>query len=350
MIKTLIVDDEEWNRDLIKRFGNWEAYGMELIGEAENGLEAIQIIERLKPDVVITDMRMPGMDGVELLQQINDRFGEIKIIVISGYDDFVYTKQAILAQAKDYLLKPINPTELNEVLLKCKREIDSLSNSQELFGLDIELMKIVKNVMPSLALNFADLNTEKIQDIFHQLVNQLEDYRSLLAFELERIYQEYMFLLNELMAKNLYDGTPISYVKTHFPSCLLMIQDLTGKYISTMEALIVQRKNKNKLNLSDIRAYIENNFTRAITVEKIAQVFFVSYVYLSRSFKSEFGLNITDYIQQLRMDKAKEWIVIDQIPIKVVAEMCGYEDVAYFYKVFKKYFGIAPGEMRKEQE
>lgn len=350
MIKTLIVDDEEWNRDLIKRFGNWGAYGMEVIGEADNGLEAIRFIERLIPDVVITDMRMPGMDGIELLQQINDRFADIKIIVISGYDDFVYTKQAIIAQAKDYLLKPINPIELNEVLLKCKNEIDSSSASQESYSLDIELMKIVKHVMPGLVLHFADLNADKIQKVFHQLVNQLEGYRSLLPYELERIYQEYIFLLNELMVKNLFDGPPVSLNKTYFSSYTMLIEDLTRKYISVMEALIAQRKYKNKLNLPDIRAYIENNFTRAITVEKIAQVFFVSNVYLSRSFKNEFGLNITDYIQQLRMEKAKEWIVIDQIPIKAVAEMCGYEDIAYFYRVFKKYFGIAPGEMRKEQD
>nr|WP_275901029.1 AraC family transcriptional regulator [Paenibacillus periandrae] len=152
------------------------------------------------------------------------------------------------------------------------------------------------------------------------------------------------------MVKNLVDGDLLPLETFGFSSLEAVVEELSKLYVSIIEALTHQRKYKKKLNLQDIKSYIENNFARPITVEKIAQVYFVSYVYLSRAFKSEFAVNITDYMQQLRMEKAKEWIVIDRIPIKAVAEMCGYEDVAYFYRVFKKYFGIAPGEMRKNQD
>ncbi|WP_248930586.1 response regulator transcription factor [Paenibacillus hamazuiensis] len=350
MIKVLIVDDEEWNRDIIKRFGNWEAYGMRIIAEAADGLEAIRFVEEQSPDIVITDMRMPGMDGTELLQQIHSRFSAIKLIVVSGHDDFVYMKQAILSKAKDYLLKPIDPRELNAVLRKCKEEIESAVAAGQNAAFDIELTKMIKNAMPAIASSFADLDADNVQSAFRQLGAQIDAYKRLEAFEMEHVYQEYLFLLKELMAKNLVDGDPLPLESCGFSSWEAVVEELSKLYVSIIEDLIHQRKNKKKLNLRDIKRYIENNFTRPITVEKIAQVYFVSYVYLSRAFKSEFAVNITDYMQQLRMEKAKELIVINRIPIKAVAEMCGYEDVAYFYRVFKKYFGIAPGEMRKNQE
>lgn len=349
MIKVLIVDDEEWNRDIIKRFGNWESYGMQIVGEAGDGLEAIRFIEEQSPDIVISDMRMPGMDGAELLQWIHDRFPAMKLIVVSVYDDYAYMKQAILSRAKDYLLKPIDPKELNTLLRICKEEIESAAAAEQKVVFDIELMKMIKNAMPAIASYFADLDTENVRAAFRQLEAQIEAYKRLEAFESARVYQEYLFLLNELMVKNLADSEPLPLETSGFASLEAVVDALSNLYVSTIEALIDQRKYKKKLNLNDIKAYIEKNFTRPITVEKIAEVFFISYVYLSRAFKSEFAVNITDYIQQLRMEKAKEWIIIDQIPIKSAAEMCGYEDVAYFHKVFKKYFGISPGEMRKNQ-
>lgn len=349
MVNVLIVDDEEWNRDIIKRFGHWDTYGMNIVGEAADGLEAIRLIEESSPDVVITDMQMPGMDGTELLHWIHERFPAIKLIVVSGYDDFVYMKQAIHSKAKDYLLKPIDPKELNAVLHMCKDEIEYTRSAEQSVVFDIELMKMIKIAMPVIASYFADLDADNVRVAFRQLAARVDAYKRLKAFEMERVYQEYLFLLNELMVKNVVDRNPLPLETSGLTSWEAVVDELSKLYVSTIETLIHQRKYKKKLNLMDIKTYIENNFTRPITVEKIAQVFFVSYVYLSRAFKSEFAVNITEYIQQLRMEKAKQWIVIDHIPIKAVAEMCGYEDVAYFYKVFKKYFGIAPGEMRKNQ-
>ncbi|UUZ84941.1 helix-turn-helix domain-containing protein [Paenibacillus sp. P26] len=316
-------------------------------GEAEDGLEAIRLIESLGPELVITDMRMPGMDGIELLKELRERFPSTQIIVISGYDDFMYTKQAILAQAKDYLLKPIDPKELNAVLERCRAQAEPERGSGAARSLDIELFQMIKNAMPALSLHVAELNAAKAEAALKQLGTQLEAYRPLEAFELERIFQEYMLLLSDLMAKNLLEHPPQALDAVSFTGCTGMIEALTKAYVEAIEQLIDQRKYKSKLNLNEIKAYINHNFMGPLTVESIAQAFFVSNVYLSRAFKGEFGLTITEYIQHLRMERAKTWILDHQTPIKTVAEMCGYEDVGYFYRVFKKHFGVAPGEMRK---
>jgi two-component system response regulator YesN len=121
--KVLIIDDEPWSRQVVKALGSWETLQLMVIGEAEDGTEALQLVEEHQPHIVVTDMRMPGVDGVELLQELHVRFPNLKIIVMSGYDDYAYMKQAIQSRAADYLLKPIHPDDLNAALEKCVREL-----------------------------------------------------------------------------------------------------------------------------------------------------------------------------------------------------------------------------------
>src|SRR3954463_13907889 len=127
MIKTLIVDDEKWTRETIKMFGKWENYGIAAIKEAADGQEGLNVIEQWSPDIVITDMKMPGVDGMELLRIVAERYPQIKLIVASGYDDFNYMRQAIRSKVNEYLLKPINADDLNSALEKCTNEIQSQS-------------------------------------------------------------------------------------------------------------------------------------------------------------------------------------------------------------------------------
>ena len=118
MFKVLIIDDEPWARKVIKKLGHWEELGLEIIDEASDGIEGLEKIESLRPDIVITDMRMPGIDGSALLKRVNDHYSDMMIIAMSGYNDFIYLKQAIKASAVDYLLKPVSPDELNGALVK----------------------------------------------------------------------------------------------------------------------------------------------------------------------------------------------------------------------------------------
>lgn len=136
MLKVLIIDDEPWSRQVVKSLGAWEEHGMQVIGEAEDGIEGLELVEKLHPGLVITDMRMPGLDGVELLERLKHQYPEVQIIVMSGYDDFVYLKQAIRSKAVEYLLKPVDRAELNNVLSECAKERER----QRLTGSPLMLM------------------------------------------------------------------------------------------------------------------------------------------------------------------------------------------------------------------
>ena len=124
LYRVLLVDDEEDIRVGISRKMDWERLGFTLVGEAENGQEALELAETLKPDVVLTDIKMPFMDGLELCRILTDRLPAAKFVVFSGFDDFELAKQAISMHVSEYILKPINAAELSAVLQKLHRQLD----------------------------------------------------------------------------------------------------------------------------------------------------------------------------------------------------------------------------------
>lgn len=123
MLKLIIVDDEFLIRDGLVRNVSWEKLGYQVIGSAENGAEALELIQTSSPDVVLTDIRMPFMDGFELISHINHEFPDIRVIFISGHEEFDYAKRALRENACDYLLKPIHLEDLAKTMLRVKEEI-----------------------------------------------------------------------------------------------------------------------------------------------------------------------------------------------------------------------------------
>ncbi len=130
-MKLVVADDEKWVRMTIKSVIPFKQLGITLAAEASNGLEALDLCKKELPDVLITDIRMPGLTGFELIQEIKAVLPNIKIIIISGYDDFEYAKTAIKLGVSDYLLKPVNQDEITQILSKVIEEIKSQNESAE---------------------------------------------------------------------------------------------------------------------------------------------------------------------------------------------------------------------------
>jgi two-component system response regulator YesN len=124
LLKVVIIDDEEWIRFLIKDIVPWETIGMKVVGEASNGIEGIALCEKLNPDIVLTDIRMPGIDGLGLLRECMIRNPNLKGIILSGYSDFSYAQTALNYGAYQYMLKPIDEDELIKILNNAKLDIE----------------------------------------------------------------------------------------------------------------------------------------------------------------------------------------------------------------------------------
>ncbi len=121
MIRVIVADDEYKVCQLICQLIHWDALGMQLVGTASNGIEALQMIETEKPDLVLTDIRMPGYDGMELLKRARQANPGMEFIIISGYSHFEYAQTAIRYGVSDYILKPVNEEALNATLQKVRQ-------------------------------------------------------------------------------------------------------------------------------------------------------------------------------------------------------------------------------------
>jgi two-component system, response regulator YesN len=121
-MRLVIIDDEMWSREVVKKLIHFEKFSLELVGEADNGLDGLKLIENLKPDIVITDMKMPGLDGLQVLKKLS-KYPHIKTIVMSGFDDYDYLRQAIHSKAIEYLLKPIKEDDVNAAIERCINEL-----------------------------------------------------------------------------------------------------------------------------------------------------------------------------------------------------------------------------------
>jgi len=132
MLRVLLVDDETFFRQGLRAIVDWQACGFEVIGEEDNGEDAFQFIVRERPDVVITDIRMPEIDGLELIQKVvQEEKLNTKFIIVSGYDEFKYAQQAVRYGVCDFLLKPIDESGLEETLQQLADTINRESRQQE---------------------------------------------------------------------------------------------------------------------------------------------------------------------------------------------------------------------------
>lgn len=138
MMKMLVVEDEKILREGICKVGNWEEYDIQIVGAAENGQAALQQIQREKPDIILTDVVMPVMDGIELTRTVYEQYSDIRVILLSGHEEFEYVKKAMEYHACDYLLKPARMEKLLEVVLRVKEEILAERKKKA----DEELLKI----------------------------------------------------------------------------------------------------------------------------------------------------------------------------------------------------------------
>ena len=133
MLKVFLAEDEVIIRETIKKMIPWEELGFELVGEAADGEMALPVIIRQKPDLLLTDIKMPFMDGLTLAKLAKKEIPELKIVILSGYDDFNYAKQAISIGVEDYLLKPITKNALIERLTEIRNRYEHEKNQKEYY-------------------------------------------------------------------------------------------------------------------------------------------------------------------------------------------------------------------------
>jgi len=261
MYKVLIVEDEEFIRKGLMYSVNWLQLNCFVAGNAGDGIEGLKLIEQIRPDIVITDIRMPFKDGLELLRDSKEIY-DYEAIIISGYSDFEYAKQAITLSVTDYLLKPINLDMLYETIRKLTAKIA-----------DKKMIKTYKEYFSELSLYSEILNIQH----YVSRNNKTEYIRSMLE-----------------------------YIKKHYHE-KISIQDLADQLQVSTVHLNTLFKEETKYTFHDfltryrvIKAIEHLKQGEKLIYEIAEEVGFQDYKYFSQVFKKYVGIPPTTFMENLR--------------------------------------------------
>jgi two-component system, response regulator YesN len=347
MYPVIIVDDEYMIKLTLRKLIDASSLPFQVVGEAEDGQAAMAAIEQSKPALVITDIRMPVMGGLELVEVARERNLRTEFIIISGHDDFAYAMSALRNGVMDYLLKPLKPDQLEETLQRVldrfqTEEQAKLDRSEWLWYSKKKAEPLVKHL---LLLNETEV-VNAIGEIHKDLTGKIENeallkqvYLDLLTF----IEGEMEHQLNPTHRRlELMDWAAFS--DQHDSIC----DAVKARVLNLMEDIRLTRNWVSHQNLKQASAYIKNHFAKeSLSLQEVADISGMSPSYFSRSFKENFGISFIHFLTKLRMEQAKAMLADPHCKTYEIAYAVGYSDYPHFTKAFKKYWGLSPSEAKK---
>lgn len=353
MYKVLIVDDDKVSRYILKRYDRWNKFQFSIEAEACDGKEALNKLAVDKFDLVITDIKMPGINGIEFLSEIKKmKYNNICVILLSTYSDFEYAKQGIRLGAFDYITKPINDEMLDEALKRAQLYLDKNVIEEEKKSLEETLIPYYfKNSFSKLLSLIISGNYEAVNEsekLFENMPNGSDEdilkteliFNNLLLKLQEEIFKTWSWLKNfqnTIVDEVVLPSESIEEIKTRFLEKIKSMVELVRKFeLHHTDSLI-------KITCEYILQHVEEK----ISLEKTALTIHVSKDYIGKIFKQVTGYNLKQYITNVKMEHAKYLIKLGYYKNYEVCEKLGYSNVDYFCRLFKNYTGYTPMEFRK---
>ncbi len=343
MYKILIVEDEELERTSMKIFLEENLMDAEIVGEARSGLEAIDILDQKDVNLMLVDINIPGVDGLEVIKYARRKFPKAVIIITTAYDDFRIAHQAIKLKVDDFLLKPIRKNTLIDSVKSFSSRVGERGQTDRgnklLSRLEIELKKcsykasvdLLREYIDQLYLDEKDVNviSKRLQEVAKSVVRIAEEMgisdTNELVVQMEKLKIKYLLYNNK--------------------------HDAYNEMLRLIDILFDKMNIKGKLSDDGMRSvidYIERNLRRGISLEDVANHVNISTYYLSKIFKKEMGVNFITYVTDRKMDLAKEMLANTDIPVLNIALDLAYNEANYFSKAFKKKTGFTPSEYREK--
>lgn len=350
MMKLILIDDEMWSREVVKRLLDFEALNLELVAEASDGYEGLEAIRKHHPDIVITDMKMPGLNGVELLKKLSAEFPAIKTIVMSGYEDVHYLRQAIRSRSVEYLLKPIKASDIHAAVVNCIEELQRTKRtrlqSNRLFAQESDQREYAQLIK---ALNLAIIKHHPTEA--HHILHGLKRF-STPSLDAETLTRLKAHLIHQIQHYLVTQNIDFMYEIDEFSveSIDELIPRISRIYTEVLTAIAQRSATKPDDDLLAIHEFIDQHLMYPISLDDVADKFHLSPEHISRQFKKKTGEGITTHILRKKMERAADLILTTDYSIKNVAELVGFENVPYFYKQFNRWFNCAPGEYKAKHQ
>ncbi|MCI8798339.1 response regulator transcription factor [Acetatifactor muris] len=330
-IKLLLVDDESFLCEQICSNINWDSFGVELIGSCENAMDALEQMIDEMPDILITDIKMPVMTGLELIARARQMNPALQCVILSGYGEFTLAQAAIEQGVQSYLLKPFSKAEFESTLGKCCELVE-----RERSGKSMELKE----------------RTENVSRLFQDLRGLKENNAAVEPEQIQKImltYPDLVMLREAMVLASVYEDGRSEFGKKWIPRFYE-----EGDILKTAaEALndMLPKKEKESQLVRKIKAYVQQHYMdETLNLQLIAeQVVHLGVKYIGRCFYRETEVKFSQYLLEIRMEKAKKMLKdTEDNKIEEIAEAIGLgHDVPYFYQLFKRYTGMTPKEYKK---
>lgn len=360
MFKVMIVDDMEVMRRQIKRLPLWgEDTGFNIIDEAEDGQEALYKLQRQPVDLLITDIKMPRINGIELLKEVHENQLATCVVFLSEHSEFNFAKEAIQYGIFDYLVKPVKAEELKTLLQKVKNYIEEKKQAQiQLKKLENKLMEKIDVYYPTSYLNsIVQYVCEGNNGAIKTIEAMVEDTAAALGYDmtktaimLEKAYNEILLGVKDK------HGWIEKFVNTKFFSDINLTHysdtdSIKKTMIEMLEALIsiitkfILYSGKSSL-IREICIYVIENVENNISITTISKTLFLTKNHIGDIFKQETGMTVGEYITMVKIERAKQLVAEGTLKNYEIAERLGYNNVEYFAKLFKKNTGLTPMEFK----
>jgi YesN/AraC family two-component response regulator len=391
LYRCLIVDDEPRICYGLQQLIPWESLGYSSPDVALYAEEAIRMHDEHDYHLILTDIRMPGTDGLEFIRLMRLNHADVHFIIISGYGEFEYARTALSYNVDDYLLKPVNEIELQEQVSKIAGHLDQIRNDRE--SRQNSRRAILTSYMQE-CLNSS--NFDKISQLSEMGTLCESDYplcflfaftsggarteaeRKLMMQQIESMDRVVIFPVTaktagfgillcgssqteensisgpEELNRILMQYDPLMRLIVGFPaqsphelpaavSAVFRRLEIAQLNLEDYETIIyTQQDTLMNIEFARIVEYIKHNFCKEITIKSVASLFFINQVYFGRLFKKTTGMKFSDYINRLRINLAADVLKDRHNKVADVCRQVGYRDVAYFYRKFKQIKGRLP--------
>lgn len=333
MYHVLVAEDEVWIRNAIVEMIERFDLGFRVVAQASDGMEAWNLINEYWPNVVITDIVMPQLDGLSLLQKCDEFKISMVPIVISGYESFNYAQQAMRYGATEYLLKPVAAEDLKRALT---RSIDRLQNSHANHE---PLHKIQAFIEKMEAMDHQELAKEAVQLI--HFIMKMKTTNPGVKSGLFRIFSNKLNDQLESVIPN-YQKSVLENEKD-----IGLIQSYFLQLLEEWSRHQHLDDTKNRMLLKKVNEYVQQNYHKEITLTQIAEYTDLSISRFCVLFKKNNGDSFINYLNLYRIEKAKHLLLDLDLKVYEVADMVGFSSLPYFNRLFKSLMNQSPNEYRR---
>lgn len=369
MMKVVLVDDEPYILEGLSVIIDWEKEGFEIVGKTQDAGEALELVKKEEPDLLISDIKMPVMSGLDMIEEMRKQdIFDTYCVLLSGYSDFEYAKRAIKNDCLDYMLKPVDKEELLNVLAKVRQEKSKVKpvrkKDQAVVSsfLDFDFME-TENSRWNPSAN--PIDKQKIDALIRAIETNQKDEIMELSKDLYDVFQNaeprvckiaINYMLFELIhLATLVDNTinqqeVIKFIcdnafdpgqdNNDWLNMVSLMQDY-GDY------LVQLRGNQAQGVLGQVEIYLKENYQENITLKDLGKKYYVNAAYLGQIFKKQYGESFKEYLNKIRIEKAEDLLLHSDMKIYEIAEEVGYKDIDYFINKFISLRGCTPTKFRK---